>query len=43
MTKDDALKKCSTYEAEANYLRTKLLCNKNNRMKDILSFIINRK
>tara|TARA_B100001093_G_scaffold508094_1_gene569638 strand:- start:1185 stop:2009 length:825 start_codon:yes stop_codon:yes gene_type:complete len=43
MTKDDALKKCSTYEAEANSLRTKLIRNKNNRMKDILSFIINRK
>ena len=43
MTKDDALKKCSTYEAEANSLREKLIPNKKNRMNDILSYIINRK
>lgn len=43
MTKDDALEICYAYEAEANSLREKLIPNEKNRMKDILSFIINRK
>ena len=43
ITKDEALKKCNDYELEADTLRKKIIPNKKNRMKDILSFIINRK
>jgi geranylgeranyl pyrophosphate synthase len=43
MTKDDALEKCYDFEIKADLLREKLIPNKKNRMKDILSFIINRK
>ncbi len=41
-SKEDALKKCYKYEIEADSLRMKLIRSKN-KMKDILSFIINRK
>ena len=43
ITKDEALKRCHDYELEAEMLREKIIPNKKNRMKDILSFIINRK
>ena len=43
ITKDAALKRCHDYESEADHLQKKMLVNKENRMKDILSFIINRK
>jgi geranylgeranyl pyrophosphate synthase len=43
ITKDEALKRCHDYELEADTLRKKIIPNKKNRMKDILSFIINRK
>ena len=43
ITKDEALKKCHDYELEANSIRKKIITNKKNKMKDILSFIINRK
>lgn len=43
ITKDAALKRCHDYESEADSLQKKMLVNKKNRMKDILSFIINRK
>jgi geranylgeranyl pyrophosphate synthase len=43
ITKDEALKKCHDYELEANSIRNKIITNEKNRMKDILSFIINRK
>jgi geranylgeranyl pyrophosphate synthase len=43
ITKDEALKRCHYYEIEADTLRNKIIPNKKNRMKDILSFIINRK
>ena len=43
ITKDEALKRCYDYEIEADSLRKKIIPNKKNRMKDILSFIINRK
>jgi|TARA_Y100000389_G_C17355472_1_gene460838 geranylgeranyl pyrophosphate synthase len=43
MTKDEALKKCYEYELEADSIRNKIIPNKTNRLKDILSFIINRK
>ena len=43
ITKDEALKRCYNYEIEADSLRKKIIPNNNNRMKDILSFIIYRK
>tara|TARA_B100001059_G_scaffold165546_1_gene165122 strand:+ start:260 stop:1084 length:825 start_codon:yes stop_codon:yes gene_type:complete len=43
ITKDEALKKCHDYELEADSLRQKIIHNEKNRMKAILSFIINRK
>ena len=43
ITKDEALKICHDYELEAEMLRNKIIPNKKNRMKDILSFIIIRK
>ena len=43
ITKDEALKRCYDYEIEADSLRKKIIPNNKNRMKDILSFIINRK
>ena len=43
ITKDEALKRCNDYELEAEMLRKKIIPNKKSRMKDILSFIINRK
>jgi len=42
ITKDAALKRCHDYESEADHLQKKILVNKENRMKDVLSFIINR-
>lgn len=43
MTKDDALLRCQRYEMQAESYRNKLFPNGSDRMKDILSFIINRK
>ena len=43
MTKDDALLKCQRYEMQAELYRKKIFPNGSDRMKDILSFIINRK
>tara|TARA_Y100000768_G_scaffold227629_1_gene171858 strand:+ start:718 stop:1545 length:828 start_codon:yes stop_codon:yes gene_type:complete len=43
MTKDEALEKCKKYESKAESYREKIFSSKNNKMKDILSFIINRK
>jgi len=43
ITKDEALKICHDYELEADIFRNKIIPNKENRLKDILSFIINRK
>ena len=43
MTKDDALLRCQKYEMQAESYRKKLFSNGSDRMKDILSFIINRK
>ena len=43
MTKDEALEKCKKYEFKAESYREKIFSSKNNKMKDILSFIINRK
>ena len=43
MTKDDAINKCHNYELKAESYRKKIFPNENNKMRDILSFIINRK
>ena len=43
MTKDDALLRCQRYEMQAESYRKKLFSNGSDRMRDILSFIINRK
>ena len=43
ITKDEALKRCHDYEIEADSLRKKIIPNKKNRMKEILSFIIKRR
>ncbi len=43
MTKDSALKKCKDYEMQAESFRKKIFISENNNMKNILSFIINRK
>ena len=43
MTKDDALLTCQKYEMQAESYRKKIFPNGSDKMKDILSFIINRK
>ena len=43
MTKDDALSICQKYEMQAESYRTKIFPKGSERMKDILSYIINRK
>jgi geranylgeranyl pyrophosphate synthase len=43
ISKDEALKRCHDYEIEADFLRHKIIPDKKNRMKDILSYIINRR
>ena len=43
MTKDDALLRCQKYEMQAESYRKKIFPNGSDKMKDILSFIINRK
>ncbi len=43
ITKDEALSRCHDYEIEADSLRKRIIPNKKNKMRDILSFIINRR